>query len=851
MAASNSIESVMKTEEVKAMTGLTKHAEFLREAADHQRAKAAQRWTADRWLDENEREWYAMDRMICSRPWAEKKDTPFKYTFREATEQMREAEGKFMGDNHERFASTRSDWGLCPVITQALVPPEFPPAHRVLLFTPEFGSDTSFNMEQWNYLEPQDKVDLWVVCWQGWTVFDDMIKQVTQHVLSFGDGANTVWFGQGMGAIIAYEVLKRIENENIQTSTLPVALVVSDCPAPHLFAGTYKPYNAEGWADKVKELDKVQQDVVNADVGMMLFYDFSKHNESRKLLIPIVACCHESADINFADPDNVKEWEEYAKEGEFELVEVGEAEEFDTYMDGKGYAYEVDPTVLGSISEMYTKHNRWNVDRVNPDIGPTDTAIPEMSDIAIVGCGISGIYMGSFLSKRGKSIIMFERYHAIGGVWQFYANNYSRVNTSEVGYRIRDRVTKDTIWGRVNEDHTPRHDILQDIFTLAHDHLYGKIRLNMDVYKVTKLADEKYEVKARNVKDGSEHKTIAKVVSFFVNRRIGKRRDVNYENAENFRGKILYGYGNDVKDKDFWDKTVVIVGAGAFAFENVRTVFEHGARYVTLLGRRDGTTCPKWIDMIAFLRPLDPFYNVNKAGSMISFEAWQNVYNDAGLQTPQCWREGLLKPHNHTISVSDICYIAGYHGCFTIKTGEIAKCRDDGLGVDLKDGRTIDVNIIIRCTGFHLNDEVTKITGYQKMQPYGLLDYNLNYMAEPLLDGGQFGSAKGSSAVNTQFNVSEQDFLMGVEKFKRLGFDDKHVQGTANPFGSGQGGPIHQQSLFFNYLIDNPDVQKAMLNKGGEAPQEVVNLWNSQIGVNMNISIVRLIAALASVEIVA
>merc|ERR1712125_182866 len=113
-------------------------------------------------------------------------------------------------------------------------------------------------------------------------------------VLSFGDGCNTVWFGQGMGAIIAYEVLKRIETESIQTSNLPVALVVSDCPAPHLFAATYKPYSMEGWADKLKELDTIQQQVVSADAGMMLFYDFSPHKDSRRLYIPIVACCHES-----------------------------------------------------------------------------------------------------------------------------------------------------------------------------------------------------------------------------------------------------------------------------------------------------------------------------------------------------------------------------------------------------------------------------------------------------------------------------------------------------------------------------------------------------------------------------
>ena len=42
--------------------------------------------------------------------------------------------------------------------------------------------------------------------------------------------------------------------------------------------------------------------------------------------------------------------------------------------------------------------------------------------------------------------------------------------------------------------------------------------------------------------------------------------------------------------------------------------------------------------------------------------ARQSCYVDAGLKSPQCWKEGLLKPNNHTISVSDVAFVAGFHG---------------------------------------------------------------------------------------------------------------------------------------------------------------------------------------------
>merc|ERR1711879_539604 len=103
-----------------------------------------------------------------------------------------------------------------------------------------------------------------------------------------------------------------------------------------------------------------------------------------------------------------------------------------------------------------------------------------------------------------------------------------------------------------------------------------------------------------------------------------------------------------------------------------------------------GTTCPKWIDMIAFLRPLDENHNVDKAGSMISFQCWQQCFEDAGLPTPECWKEGLLKPHSHTVSVSDVAFIAGYHGMCDLMVGEIGYFHRQGQGVLLTDGSWMD-----------------------------------------------------------------------------------------------------------------------------------------------------------------
>mmetsp|Transcript_21590 Transcript_21590/g.64892 ORF Transcript_21590/g.64892 Transcript_21590/m.64892 type:complete len:891 (-) Transcript_21590:41-2713(-) len=832
-------KGLLNKEETRAVEGMLQRAMYLRSTSDMMREWCSTRFTAERWLDENEREWFALDRLIRSRPWATNKDTPFPYPFREATNQMRKAEGPWVGDNQYRPKDTR---GKVPyeVVTQVHFPREFPPAHRVVMFCPEFGSEQSFSSDAWKSIKPADSVDIWTVCWQGWNDFKEMIEQVTLKVCSFADGVNTVWYGQGMGALVAFEIIKFMEAAGMQNPCLPVAFVVSDCPAPHLFADAYKPYEASDWNARVLKYSAEAQGRVAGTVSMMRGYKYTHAKAQAVLHIPVRACYH-SGDA-LAPISSVAEWARYAVNDDFASVDLGPAKEHKAYLAGQGYGLQPEPKLLDTISAAAEKYDRWHEDAKLPDIGDVDGPVPEKVDTVVVGAGISGVCMAKELHKSGQNVICLDRYHAIGGVWEFYGNDYSRVNTSEIGYRIVDKTGS---WRRPNEDHTPKRDIMKDMYTVAAE-CKGCIRCNINVEKVDKKPDGTFEVHVKHVKTGVETIIKANAVSFHVNRRIGKRREVDWENSKAFKGEIRYGYGNEVKDLDFWGKEVLVVGAGAFAFENVRTALEHGASHVTLLGRRDGTTSPKWVDMISFLRPLDVHLATNKSGNMISFECWQKCYLDAGLKTPKCWDEGLLKPNNHTVSVSDLAFIAGFHGMFSLHVGEIASVVPDGTAVELKDGSRINCQIILKCTGFLLNDEVQKISGYNKMHPYGLMDFNLNYLAEPLLDGGQFSSGKDKTETNVDdMGFTWEDYFKGLEVFKAMGFNEKHMQPMANPFGSGQGGPIDFQSKYFAWLLENPDIQQAMLSKGGKPEQDVTVLWASQIGQYQHLTTQRLIASLA------
>jgi cation diffusion facilitator CzcD-associated flavoprotein CzcO/surfactin synthase thioesterase subunit len=880
-----------------ALGWLTLHAQtdINEEQREQQLDRVKRRCSAEQWLDENEREWYAMDAMCRSRPWATKKDTPFEYPFRKATNEMRAAEGPWVGDDvdpPQRPWSRFDDLTWDPIINMRPVA-EHPPFQRLILFTPEFGSELSFDRDAWSTLVPLDSCDVWIVSWQGWTNFDEMIEQIKFKVLSFADATSTVWVGHGMGGIVAYELLKRFEQHS--TPNLPVCLMVLGCPAPHLFKEEYRPWELYPWLSKLKcpkdfdslgpeeleilsrefqvtaahEVDPslleqlkrgvapaalqekfaappiistAQRLAILGDLKVMRSYRFRHADDQKQVQIPVMAIGHDEDGV--VSQESMTGWADYGTAGsDFEFValeDIADGEALATQ--GHGFSRVPCQELLQKVQEVSSKYQlKKDVLDVLPSIGPVEGPIPSEVDCVVVGAGITGVMQAKALVEVGKSVLLLDRYRTIGGIWMFYANNYSRVNSSEPAYRI---VNQEGPCARPNEDHSPRHDILRDLFTVASQFLQDKIRCCTDVSKVAKRDDDTYDVTVKNLKTGEVSKVHTKAVSLAVNRRIGKRRDLTWPKRSSFRGQDVYGYANEIANVKFWGKRVIVVGAGAFAFENLRTAIEHGARHVTILGRRAGTTCPKWIDIIAFIRPLDMFYATNKNGNIISFDVWRKCYEDAGLPTPECWEEGLLKPHNHTVSVSDLAFIGGYHGMIDLKVGEIKCFTDDGQGVELKSGERMDVDIVIKATGFHLNNEVPAITDKRKIHCTNLLGYNLNYNAEPLLDGGQFGSSKGKIDHDFEETASDEVVMAGFHHARQLGI--KEYIGRANPFGSSYVGGMLSNTTFFRWLVEHPEYQKAVLETSGPAQVDIVEQWVSSIGANSNHTIRKIMANFSS-----
>mmetsp|Transcript_5290 Transcript_5290/g.12112 ORF Transcript_5290/g.12112 Transcript_5290/m.12112 type:complete len:138 (-) Transcript_5290:47-460(-) len=118
------------------------------------------------------------------------------------------------------------------------------------------------------------------------------------------------------------------------------------------------------------------------------------------------------------------------------------------------------------------------------------------------------------------------------------------------------------------------------------------------------------------------------------------------------------------------------------------------------------------------------------------------------------------------------------------------------------------------------------------------------YGAEPLLDGAQFGSARGRIAEEEQFD--DQALTKGWMQAKKMGIPEALQRN--NPFGSGYAGPMYVGAWFFKWLQLHPEHQEDLMKASGEPSQDAVKMWASSIGVNLTNTIKKLLAKLGAIS---
>jgi hypothetical protein len=205
---------------------------------------------------------------------------------------------------------------------------------------------------------------------------------------------------------------------------------------------------------------------------------------------------------------------------------------------------------------------------------------------------------------------------------------------------------------------------------------------------------------------------------------------------------------------------------GAFAVENVRTALESGAEHVTVVARRLGTVCPKMIDYLNFVKPWDEQYRHDPLTNIKQMKCWRDCYIKSGAVAPEVW-PGKVKHDGHTISVSDIWFVAHHLGKMCTKVGTLESMVEGGCV--LSDGSFLPADIVVGCIGFTRNTTFCEqLTGRTEVMHSNYLDKNMMYLADAEIDETAFNSFFGSSVLEYA-NFYTNTYVQAFERPDALG----------------------------------------------------------------------------------
>jgi NAD(P)-dependent dehydrogenase (short-subunit alcohol dehydrogenase family) len=322
------------------------------------------------------------------------------------------------------------------------------------------------------------------------------------------------------------------------------------------------------------------------------------------------------------------------------------------------------------------------------------TASSSPLPVLIIGAGLGGVGFARKLEKLGVATIVLERRDSIGGVWSSLANMHSRVQIDSPAYSFDSAsplATGDHRWRTVFPG---RNEVLQQAAAVSSE-LKEPIHFNCEVVFIRKVGEREYEADYRQA--GVTRSVRVSGVAALTG---GLHHPVEHQFTDEhlFLGHVGMGIADDTPPEKFNDASVVIVGHGAFAIENMRTALENGARHVTIICRRRNlvvsTLCNWMINSIHGATPVNdvvdimrPFYDL----CGIDIESLPTLSQEI---------DGTFVLDQSTVpAASDVYFLAQALGKVTVIEDEIASLA--ARSVSTRRGMEVEANVLLKCLGSH------------------------------------------------------------------------------------------------------------------------------------------------------
>lgn len=331
-----------------------------------------------------------------------------------------------------------------------------------------------------------------------------------------------------------------------------------------------------------------------------------------------------------------------------------------------------------------------------PELDPPGDS--ERSTLAVVGAGACGIAAASELKRAAISwadIAVLERGGRPGGVWANFANASSVLQTPTPGYFAG--LHGSLAFGDDAPLFASRADIQKEVEQLvASESLDVTFGVEVVGLSVPPSLDAPVELAIRRVPDDGAadggRSTLKAAAVLFATGDLAVPRAVRLPGELSFEGWVAGGICDDTPPSVLRGRSVAVIGAGAFAVENVRTALLAGAAHVTVVARRAHTVVPRL--SVRYLEGHAPF---SAPGAQ---EAAKSVAHSFGGVTD-------LFAHNHvrghleqdvTPACSDFLFLALRARRVSYVVGGVAEVVPNGLRTDR--GAVVEADLILKCCGF-------------------------------------------------------------------------------------------------------------------------------------------------------
>ncbi|RNA32628.1 Flavin containing monooxygenase [Brachionus plicatilis] len=216
-----------------------------------------------------------------------------------------------------------------------------------------------------------------------------------------------------------------------------------------------------------------------------------------------------------------------------------------------------------------------------------------MKKIAIIGAGRAGLVSAKYAVENGLEPIIFERTDQIGGLW-------SRGNGTHIWEGLFSNISKYTMmfhdhpWPKSIPIFPEAKEVQEYLISYAKKFdLQKHIHFNVRVDKVKQLSDKKWELNILDLKKNSRQTLIFDflVVASGLH---SKPRIPNIQNSSQFNGIQIHSSSFSLKDPQFKNKNVVVVGCSLSGTEISASLVGH-AKSVTNVFPRTYLITPRLI----------------------------------------------------------------------------------------------------------------------------------------------------------------------------------------------------------------------------------------------------------------